>query len=63
MLLATVHGVGVIIKLYFVIFATFKKSMTLNLAWRSFKDIHFRDNRKPVVIRQLLLLRVEFRIP
>jgi len=42
------HGVGVITKLYFVIFAAFKKSMTLNLAQRSFKVIHFGGNRKPV---------------
>jgi len=38
---ATLHGVGVIIKLYFAIFAAFKESMTLNLAQRSFKVIHF----------------------
>jgi len=29
---ATLHGVGIITKLYFVVFAAFKKSMTLNLA-------------------------------
>ena len=32
----------------FVIFAAFKESMTLNLAQRSFKVIHFGGNRKPV---------------
>jgi len=42
------HGVGVITELYFVIFATFKESMTLNLAQRSFKVIYFVGNRKPV---------------
>jgi len=31
----TLHGVGVITKLYFAIFAAFKESMTLNLAARS----------------------------
>jgi len=29
---ATLHSVGVITKLYFVTFAAFKESMTLNLA-------------------------------
>ena len=38
------HGVGVI-KVYFAIFAAFKESMTLNLAHRSFKVIHFGSNR------------------
>ena len=38
------------ILLYFVIFAAFKKSLTLNLAQRSFKVIglHFGENRRPV---------------
>jgi len=45
---ATLHGVGVITKLYFAIFAAFKESITLNLAQRSFKVIHFGGNRKPV---------------
>jgi len=45
---ATLHGVGVITKLYFVMFAAFKESVTLNLAQRSFKVIHFGCNRKPV---------------
>jgi len=40
--------VGVIIKLYFAIFAAFKESMTLNLDQRSFKVIHFGGIRKPV---------------
>jgi len=44
----TLHGVGVITKLYFAIYAAFKESMTLNLAQRSFKVIHFGGNRKPV---------------
>jgi len=34
---ATLHGVGVITKLYFAIFAAFLESTTLNLAQRSFK--------------------------
>jgi len=34
--------------LYFVIFAAFKISVTLNLDQRSFKVIHFGRNRKPV---------------
>ena len=42
----TLHGVGVITKLYFAIFAAFKEAMTLNLAQRSSKDIHFGVNRK-----------------
>jgi len=45
---ATLHGVCVITKLYFVIVAAFEESMTLNLAQRSFKVIHFGGNRKPV---------------
>ena len=45
---ATLHGVVVITKLYFAIFVAFKESMTLNLAQRSFKVIHFGGNRKPV---------------
>jgi len=42
-----IHGVGVITKQYFAIFAALKESMTLNLAQRSFKVIHFGGNRKP----------------
>jgi len=42
------YGVRVITELYFVIFAAFKESMTLNLAQRSFKVIHFGGNRKLV---------------
>ena len=42
----TLHGVGVITKLYFVIFAAFKESMTLNLAQRSFNVIGVGTNRK-----------------
>jgi len=45
---ATLHGVGVITKLYFVIFAASKESMTLNLDQRSFRIIHFGRDRKPV---------------
>ena len=45
---ATVHGVRVITKLYFVVFTAFEKSMIVNLAQRSFKVIHFGGNRKPV---------------
>ena len=47
----TLHGVKVITKLYFAIFAAFKESMTLkflNLAQRSFKVMHFGGNLKPV---------------
>jgi len=44
----TLHGVGVITKLYFVIFAAFMESMTLNLVQRSLTIIHFGGNRKPV---------------
>jgi len=43
-----VYGVGVITKMYFVIFAAFKESRTLNLAQRSFMVIHFGGNRKSV---------------
>jgi len=34
---ATLHGVGVITKLYFAIFVAFKESLTLNLAEKSLK--------------------------
>jgi len=44
----TLHGVGVITKLYFAIFAAFKESLTLNQTQRSFKVIDFGGNRKPV---------------
>jgi len=44
---ATIYGVGVITQMYFVIFAAFKESRTLNLAQRSFMVIHFGGNRKP----------------
>ena len=44
----TLHGVGVITKLYFAIFAAFKESVTLNLAQRSFKVVHIGGNRKQV---------------
>jgi len=44
----TLHGVGIITKLYFVIFAAFKESMALNLAQGSFNVIHFGGNRKPM---------------
>jgi len=37
----TLLGVGDIIKLYLAIFVAFKESMTLNLAYRSLKVIHF----------------------
>jgi len=47
---ATVHGVGVITKLHFAIFAPFKESMTLNLAQRSSKVIDSGANRKRVYI-------------
>ena len=47
---ATLYGVGVITKLYFAIFAAFKESMTLNLAQRSFKMMHFGGNQKPVAV-------------
>jgi len=47
---ATLHGVGVITKLHFDIFAALKESMTLNLAQRSFKVTDFGTNRKHVYI-------------
>jgi len=53
---ATQHnGVGVITKLYLVIFAVFKESMTLNLAQRSFQVIDFDTNRKRVYIFLLVI--------
>jgi len=52
------HGVGVITKLHFVIFAAFKQSMTLDLAQRSFKVIHFRRNRKPMSILYRLFIAI-----
>jgi len=45
---ATLHGVGVIAKLYFVIFAAFKKSCTFNLALEVIQGHTFGGNRKPV---------------
>ena len=47
---AILHGVGVITKLYFAIFAAFMESMTLNLAQRTFKVIDFGTNRKRVFL-------------
>jgi len=52
---ATLHGVEVITKLYFAIFAAFKVSVTLNLAQRSFKIIDFGTNRKRVYIFLLVV--------
>jgi len=52
---ATVHGVGVITKLHFAIFAPFKESMTLNIAQRSFKVIEFGTNRKRACIFLLVV--------
>jgi len=52
---STLHGVGVITKLYFAIFAEFKESMTLNLAQRSAKVIDFGTNRKRVHIFLLVV--------
>jgi len=47
---ATVHGVSVITKLHFAIFAAFKESVTLNLVQRSSKVIVSSTNRKRVCI-------------
>ena len=47
---ATVHGVDVITKLHFAIFAPFKESVTSNLAQRSSEVINFGSNRKRVYI-------------
>jgi len=52
---ATLRGIGVITKLYFVIFAAFKESMTLTLAQRSFKVIEFGTNQKCVYIFPLVV--------
>jgi len=52
---ATLHGVGVITKLYFAIFAAFKESMTLNLAHGSFKVIDVGTNWKHVYIFLLVV--------
>ena len=52
---ATLHGVGVITRLYFAIFAACKESMTLNLAQRSFKVTDFVANRKGVYIFLLVV--------
>jgi len=51
----TLHGVGVIIKLYFAIFAAFMKSMTLNLTHRSFKVNKFNANRTRVYVFPLVV--------
>jgi len=53
--LATLHGVGVITKLYFAIFTAFEESMALNLTQRSFKVMHFGTNRKCVYIFLLVV--------
>jgi len=53
---ATLHGVGVIAKLYFAIFAPFKESMTFNLAQRSNKAIDLATNRKRAYIFLFLLV-------
>jgi len=53
---ATVHGIGVITKRYFAIFAGFVELMTLNLAQRSFKVIDFGTNRKRVYYVFLLVV-------
>jgi len=47
---ATLHGVGVITKLFFAIFAAFMESVTLNLTQMSFKVIDFGTNRKLLVV-------------
>jgi len=47
---ATLHGVGVITKLYFAIFAAFMESMISNLSQRSFKVIDFGTSRKHVYV-------------
>jgi len=52
---ATVHSIGVITKLYFVIFAAFKELMTLNIAQSSFKVIDFGTNRKCVYVFLLVV--------
>jgi len=52
---ATLHGVGVITKLHFAILAGFKESVTLNIAYRSFKVINFGTNRKRVYIFLLVV--------
>jgi len=52
---ANVHGVGVITKLSFTIFAAFMESMTLNLAQRSFKVIDFGTNGKRVYVFLLVV--------
>ena len=49
------HGVGVITKLYFVIFAAIKEYMTLSLAHRSFKVIDFGISRKRAYIFLLVI--------
>jgi len=53
--LATLHGLGVIIKLYFAIFAAFMESLTLNLAQRSSKVIDFGTDRKRVYVFLLVV--------
>ena len=51
----TLHGVGIITKLYFAIFSAFKESMTLNLAQGSFKVIDFGTSRKRIYIFLLVV--------
>ena len=52
---ATLHGVGVITKPFFAIFAAFMESMTSNLAQRSFKVSNFCINRKRAYILLLVV--------
>jgi len=51
----SLHGVGVITKVYFDICAAFTESMNLNLAHRSFKVIDFGTNRKRIYIFLLVV--------
>jgi len=52
---ATPHGVGVITKLYYAIFAAFKEQMTLNLAQRWFNVIDVYTNLQRVYIFLLVV--------
>jgi len=57
----TLHGVRVITKLYFAIFAAFKEPMTLNLAHRSSEVVDFDFKcQKSTIFPTPLLFRLKF---
>jgi len=58
----TLQGIADITKLYFVIFAAFKESTTLNLVQRSFKVINFGAIESPCTAYKYRPLIVTFAV-